>query len=80
MTALIWMATRDGRILNGASAFSVVASALFAGLVFGLVWEGFEWVIRLIGGQRDTLVDLAMDSLGAVTAGILFAGFEVRRA
>ena len=78
MTALIWMATRDGRLLDGASALSVVASALLAGLILGLVWEGFEWVIGIIGDQRDTLVDLAMDSLGAGTAGLLFTGWNVR--
>ena len=80
MTALIWMATRDGRLLDGASALSVVASALLAGLILGLVWEGFEWMIGIIGDQRDTLVDLAMDCLGAVAAGILFTGFQNRRA
>jgi hypothetical protein len=80
MTALIWMATRDGRLLDGASALSVVASALFAGLILGLVWEGFEWLIGIIGNQRDTLVDLAMDCLGAATAGVLFTGFQDRRA
>ena len=80
MTALIWMATRDGRLLDGASALSVVAFALFAGLILGLVWEGFEWLIGIIGNQRDTLVDLAMDCLGAATAGVLFTGFQTRRA
>jgi len=80
MTALIWLATRDGRLLHRASAFSVVESAFLAGLVLGLVWEGFEWAIGIIGNQRDTLVDLAMDSLGAVTAVLIFAGFRTRLA
>lgn len=78
MTALIWMATRNGRLLHGASALCVVASALLAGLILGLVWEGFEWVIGIIGNQRDTVVDLAMDCLGAVTAGVLFTVFQAR--
>lgn len=80
MTAVIWMATREGRLLSGASALIIVASALLTGLILGLVWEGFEWVIGIIGDQRDTLVDLAMDSLGAVTASLLFTGFRARRA
>ena len=71
ITALIWMATHNGRLLDGASALSVVASALLAGLILGLVWEGFEWVIGIIGSQRDTVVDLAMACLGAVTADVL---------
>jgi len=37
-------------------------------------------VIGIIGNQRDTLIDLAMDSLGAVTAGLLFTGDRARRA
>lgn len=78
MTTLIWMATRNGRLLDGASALSVVASALLAGLILGLVWEGFEWVIGIIGSQRDTVVDLAMDCLGAVTAGVLSTIFQAR--
>lgn len=80
MIALLWMATRDGRPLSQASGPSVVVSALVAGLVLGLAWEAFEWIIGIIGDQRDTLVDLAMDSVGAVTAGIVFASLRGRRA
>ena len=69
---------RDGRLLDGASALSVVVSALLAGLILGLVWEGFEWVIGIIGNQRDTVVDLAMDCLGAVMAGVLSTIFQAR--
>ncbi len=79
MTAVTWMATRDGRLLEEASAVSVVAAALVAGLVLGMVWEGFEWLIGIIGNQRDTLIDLAMDSLGAVAAGLLFTAYRARR-
>lgn len=80
MIALLWMATRDGRPLSQASGPSIIASALVAGLVLGLAWEAFEWTIGIIGNQRDTLIDLAMDSLGAVAAGIVFAGLRGWRA
>lgn len=80
MIALLWLATRDGRSLPRASGPSIIVSALVAGLVLGLAWEAFEWMIGIIGSQRDTLVDLAMDSLGAVAAGIVFAGLRRGRA
>ena len=37
-------------------------------LAMGLLWEGFEWVIGIIGSPRDTAVDLAMDVLGGLLA------------
>lgn len=44
---------------------------LIIGLVLGFVWEGFEWVIGIIGDRHDTIVDLAMDGLGAILAALL---------
>lgn len=70
MTALIWMFTKDGRLYDGASTLAILASALIAGVILGLAWEGFEWLIGIIGHQRDTVVDLVMDSIGAVAAGL----------
>jgi len=78
MLALLWVAAGRTHLLNGMSALGIVASALFAGLVLGLVWEGFEWIIGIIGNRRDTLIDLAMDSIGAVAAGILFGIYQAR--
>lgn len=78
--ALLWLATRDGRPLSQASGPSIIVSALVSGLVLGLAWEAFEWAIGIIGSPRDTLVDLTMDSLGAVAAGIIFAGLRGSRA
>ncbi len=80
MTALIWAAIHHTRLLEGMSFLAVVASALAAGLLLGLVWEGFEWLIGIIGDRRDTMIDLAMDCLGAVAAGLLFHGAHTRRA
>jgi hypothetical protein len=80
LIALLWLATRDGRPLAQASGPAILLSALVAGLGLGLAWEAFEWTIGIIGSQRDTLIDLAMDSLGAVAAGIVFAGLRGWRA
>ncbi len=73
MAALMWVAARRARRLNGMRGIAVVATALVAGLILGLAWEGFEWLIGIIGDQRDTLIDLAMDCLGAAAAGLLFS-------
>lgn len=45
-----------------------------AGLAAGVAWEGFEWIIGIIGDMRDTLIDLLMDSLGIGAAGVLLYG------
>lgn len=40
------------------------------GIVLGLLWEVFEWTIGIIGSPSDTMIDLLMDTLGAVAAGL----------
>ena len=45
----------------------MIASALF----LGIAWEGFEWLIGIIGATRDTVMDLIMDMVGAVFAALL---------
>ncbi len=45
--------------------------AVGVGLVAGCAWEAFEYAIGMIGGLRDTLIDLIMDMIGAAAAGAL---------
>lgn len=80
MAALMWVTARRTRLLHGRRGITVVVSALVAGLLLGLAWEGFEWLIGIIGNRRDTLIDLAMDCLGAVAAGLLFSSPRARDA
>lgn len=48
-----------------------VLKILLIGIVVGIAWEGFEWLIGIAGSWNDTLMDLLMDSIGALLA----AGF-----
>jgi hypothetical protein len=41
------------------------------GVAIGAVWEIFEWAIGQIGSIEDTILDLALDTAGAVLAGWL---------
>ena len=52
------------------------------GIVLGILWEIFEWIIGIIGSPSDTLTDLLMDTLGAVAAGLfcVWAAHRDRRA
>ncbi len=51
----------------------IVLAALGVGVGLGLAWEFFELAIGIIGGLNDTLLDLAMDLIGAAAAGIWIA-------
>lgn len=67
MTAIGWLVLR--RELR--RDLRIFLSAVGIGFAVGIVWEGFEWLIGIIGDRGDTLMDLAMDSVGAVAAGAL---------
>lgn len=50
----------------------------WVGLLFGLtlavVWEGFEWLVEIIGDWQDTWTDVALTAGGAVVASLLHGG------
>lgn len=45
--------------------------AALTGLLIGVAWEGFEWAIGIMGDLRDTIIDLVMDTAGALAAAAL---------
>lgn len=73
-----WLILGLTQMLRAGETGKVVLAVLAIGLVLGLVWELFEWVIGIIGGAEDTMVDLLMDGLGAAAAG-LFCAVVARR-
>lgn len=50
---------------------TLTAWLLAFALILGIAWEFFEWVIGIIGGRQDTLMDLAMDVAGGALAAAL---------
>lgn len=54
------------------------AALLTSGILLGLGWEAFEYVIGIIGSSHDTLMDLAMDLAGAILATLLINAIPVR--
>ena len=41
------------------------------GIAIGALWEIFEWVTATINSLDDTIVDLIMDTIGAIAASLL---------
>ena len=78
MAAIGWMLfARSGLNAAGRSGrFTLAIAGL--GLVVGVLWEIFEWIIGIIGSPVDTAVDLVMDTFGAIAAG-LFCAWAAKR-
>ena len=55
-----------------------LGSIVALGVAIGVTWEVFEYVIGIIGGMRDTVIDLVCDTIGAILAG-LFCIWAARR-
>lgn len=68
-----------GEVLRGVRASPVLLIMVVAslGVALGAIWEIAEWVYDLVSpgddilGKRDTMIDMALDTLGAVIAGIV---------
>lgn len=70
MAAIGWAMVRSG------GKFERSRSALFwsmigLGLVLGLLWEVFEYLIGIVGTPKDTMIDIVMDMIGASAAAAL---------
>ena len=71
--AISWLLLGRTRLVTVADGGRLIWAALAVGVAFGLLWELFEWLVGMIGSREDTLVDLAMDSIGALSAGLFCA-------
>lgn len=70
MAAIGWALHRSDTKLRS-SRTVLMWSIIGLGLVLGLLWELFEYLIGIIGSPRDTIIDLAMDMIGAGAAAAL---------
>ncbi|TDH58762.1 hypothetical protein E2C06_30850 [Dankookia rubra] len=80
LAATLWLALFVfARTLKGERGHALLVVLLVAsvGIALGAVWEVAEWVFDqiapgdVIKGKHDTVIDLVMDTAGAVLAGIL---------
>ncbi len=70
IAAIGFLGHRAGWLPSGARRWFAM---LALGLVLGIAWEFFELAIGIIGSPRDTIIDLAMDVLGAFAAAVLIS-------
>lgn len=71
-----------GTVLQGAQTRPIlfVLTVAGLGLAVGALWEIVEWIYdqlvagNAILGKRDTMIDMGMDAIGAVIAGIISTG------
>lgn len=68
-----------GVVLTGARTYALlfVLVVISLGLAVGGLWEILEWIYdrivhgNVIKGKMDTIIDLVMDTLGGIAAGVL---------
>lgn len=68
-----WLLLSRTKLLSGNQNARLILAVAAIGLVLGLLWEAFEWMIGIIGSPRDTIMDLVMDMVGAIAAGLFCA-------
>lgn len=61
----------DGR---ARSRWHMLRVGLMFGLSLGIAWEGFEWLVGIIGDGQDTWTDVALTAGGAAGAAMLHGG------
>lgn len=74
--AVMWFCFRSGYVWNQHTPpFSIFTAALVGGLLIGFIWELYEYVVWQFSGKLlpdnylgDSLLDLVMDVVGALTA------------
>ena len=70
VAALAWMLIQRDVADPASNRLSYFAKVSLLGLLIGLAWEGFEYLAGIIGTRTDSLVDLAMDTLGSLLAAL----------
>ena len=63
-----WLLIARNLVHPRANRLPYFLKILAIGLLIGLAWEGFEFLIGIVGSRLDSLIDLAMDLLGSLLA------------
>ena len=70
VAALAWIMIRRDDAYPVTNPAGYLVKIVLLGILIGVLWEGFEWLIGIIGTTRDTLIDLAMDTIGSLLAAL----------
>lgn len=70
VAALAWLLIKRDDAYPVKNSGGYLIKIVLVGVLVGLLWEGFEWLVGIIGTSRDTLIDLAMDMIGSVLAAL----------
>ncbi len=77
VAAIAWLLVQRGVVGPTEQPVRYLLKIVLIGLGIGVLWEGFEWAIGIVGSWNDTLIDLLMDGIGAIFAA-LFCLWAVR--
>lgn len=78
VAAIGWLLLSGTRANAAGHPWRFTAAVTGVGVVLGILWEIFEWIVGIIGTPWDTIMDLIMDTLGAIAAG-LFCAWAARQ-
>lgn len=70
VAAIAWLLVKRDHAYPIKNPAGYLLEILLIGLAIGVLWEGFEWAIGIVGTWNDTLIDPTMDMLGALLASL----------
>jgi hypothetical protein len=68
--AIAWILVKRDNAYPVTNPGGYLLKIVLIGLVIGVLWEGFEWAIGIVGNWNDTLLDLLMDGIGTLLAAL----------
>lgn len=68
VAAIGWLMVKRGDTAADVRPWRYIGKILLIGFSIGVLWEGFEWAIGIVGSLRDSVIDLVMDMIGAALA------------
>lgn len=70
VAAIAWLLVKRDEAYPIDNPVGYLIKIVLIGLAIGLLWEGFEWIMGIVGTWKDTRIDLLMDTIGALLAAL----------
>ena len=70
VAAIAWILVKRDDAYPLKNPAGYLLKIVLLGLAVGVLWEGFEWAIGIVGPWKDTLLDLSMDGIVAFLAAL----------